>query len=88
MTDQERVAIVLFEWWWGVDPLVSCRPLWDSCTPEVQAFWMDGAYRIGGSTPPEKLGVCTQPGFFICQDPECPVHGMNGTHCKSCGRKL
>ncbi len=44
--DQENAAKELFAWWWNVgnrgEGLISH---WYDCTQEIQAFWMDGAWR-------------------------------------------
>jgi hypothetical protein len=43
---QERAGRLLFEWWWNVgkegEGLISH---WHDCTEQIQAFWMDGAWR-------------------------------------------
>ncbi len=44
---QEKLAKILFEWWWSTgqgDPAV--QPQWDACLDRIQAFWMDGAWRV------------------------------------------
>ena len=42
---QIEVAKELFEWWWGRPDVHKYAPRWEDCTPEIQAFWMDGAWR-------------------------------------------
>ena len=41
---QIELAQTLFEWWWGRQPY---DPSWEKCDPHIQAFWMDGAWRVG-----------------------------------------
>ncbi len=46
---QTHIARLLFEWWWhtGIsEESIANRPRWDKCLPHIQAFWMDGAWRV------------------------------------------
>lgn len=46
--DDHQVAIAktLFEWWWVRPNVQQYAPEWEKCDPEIQAFWMDGAWRV------------------------------------------
>lgn len=43
---QIEVAQILFEWWWRVSNDGEYSPRWESCLDTIQAFWMDGAWRV------------------------------------------
>jgi hypothetical protein len=43
---QIEVAKILFEWWWRVSNDGEYSPRWESCLDTIQAFWMDGAWRV------------------------------------------
>ncbi len=45
--DQIIVAKALFEWWWECGtPQLPAQPDWEQCTDRIQAFWMEGAWRV------------------------------------------
>jgi len=49
--DEHQIAIAqeMFEWWWATGistESVATMPLWDNAHPRIQAFWMDGAWRV------------------------------------------
>ncbi len=43
---QIEMAKCLFEWWWHRDPVAKYNPEWEKCDPDIQAFWMDGAWLL------------------------------------------
>ena len=51
--DQRQIDVAqrLFEWWWVRPNVQKYTPRWESCTPDIQAFWMDGAHRVLSGVP-------------------------------------
>lgn len=43
---QIKIAQTLFEWWWRVSNDGLYSPRWEKCEDHIQAFWMDGAWRV------------------------------------------
>ena len=48
---QIEIAQILFEWWWRVSNDGEYNPRWESCLDMIQAFWMDGAWRVLNRVP-------------------------------------
>ena len=45
--DQIVIARELFEWWWVCGtPQLPSQPTWEACADHIQAFWMEGAWRV------------------------------------------
>ncbi len=51
--DQRQIDVAqrLFEWWWVRPSVQQYAPRWESCTEDIQAFWMDGAHRVLSGSP-------------------------------------
>ena len=45
--DQIVIARELFNWWWQCGtPQLPAQPDWANCKEHIQAFWMEGAWRV------------------------------------------
>lgn len=47
LTHQSQIdrARAMFDWWWRVGD-TPYSPRWENCDPEIQAYWMDGAWTV------------------------------------------